>query len=162
MKENFVQPLGMSFKPIKRCKEEDQREKSIMKQFCMLMRNLHMLCEIQRTEVARQIWSTLWSPILTCYISFWSSRSQESNALNGVQFGAKMRKLWPIEGDCAKLRRNLALTFPDAKISALTSHWHFSMWKFSQHTFPMWKFSHWLSPMQNLSHHLSPIRKCNS
>ena len=162
MKENFVQPLGMSFKPIKRCKEEDQREKSIMKQFCMVMRNLHMLCEIQRTEFARQIWSTYWSLILTCYISFRSSRSQESNTLNGVQFGAKTRKLWPIEGDCTKLRRNFALTFPDAKISALTSHWHFSMWKFSQHTFPMWKFSHWLSPMQNLSHHLSPIRKCNS
>ena len=86
------------------------------------MRNLHMLCEIQRTEVARQIWSTSWSPIITCYISFLSSRSQESNTLNGVQFGAEKRKLWPFEGDCTKLRRNFALTFPDAKISALTSH----------------------------------------
>ena len=84
------------------------------------MRNLHMLCEIQRTEVARQIWSTSWSPIITCYISFLSSRSQESNTLNGVQFGAETRKLWPFEGDCTKLRRNFALTFPDAKIFALT------------------------------------------
>ena len=88
-----MQPLGMSFKPIKRCKEEDQREKSIMKQFCMLMRNLHMLCEIQRTEVERKIWSTFWSPILTFYISFRRSGSQDSNTLNSVQFGAKMRKL---------------------------------------------------------------------
>ena len=49
-------------------------------------------------------------------------RSQESNTLNGVQFGAETRKLWPFEGDCTKLRRNFALTFPDAKIFALTLH----------------------------------------
>ena len=86
----------------------------------MLMRNLHMLCEIQRTEVTRQIWSTYWSPILTCYLSFRISRSQESNASNGVQFGAETRKLWPFEGNCVKLKRNFALTFLDAKIFALT------------------------------------------
>ena len=49
-------------------------------------------------------------------------RSQESNTLNGVQFGAETRKLWPFEGDYTKQRRNFSLTFPDAKISALTSH----------------------------------------
>ena len=46
--------------------------------------------------------------------------SQESNASNGVQFGAETKKLWPIEGNCAKLKRNFALTFLDAKIFALT------------------------------------------
>ena len=56
----------------------------------------------------------------TFYISFLISGSQESNASNGVQFGAEMKKLWPIEGNCAKLKRNFALTFPDAKIFALT------------------------------------------
>ena len=106
--------------PIKRCKEEDQREKSIMKQFCMVMQNLHMLCEIQRTAVARKIWSTFWSPFFIYYISFRSSGIQESNASNSVQFGAEMRKLWPIERNCTKLKRNFALTFLDAKIFALT------------------------------------------
>ena len=91
-----------------------------MKQFCMVMRNLHMICEIQRTEVARKIWSNSWSPLSTLYISFGGLGSQESNASNGVQFGAETKKLWPIEGNCTKLKRNFALTFPDAKIFTLT------------------------------------------
>ena len=90
-----------------------------MKQFCMVMRNLHMLCEIQRTAVARKIWSTYWSPIFTCYISFRSSGSQDSNTLNSVQFRAETKKLWLIEGNCTKLKRNFALTFPDARIFTL-------------------------------------------
>ena len=53
------------------------------------------------------------------YISFRSSGSQESNASNNVQFEAEMKKLWPIEGNCAKLKKNFALTFLDAKIFAL-------------------------------------------
>ena len=56
----------------------------------------------------------------TFYISFLISGSQESNASNGVQFRAKMRKLWPFEGNYIKMRRNFALTFLDAKIFALT------------------------------------------
>ena len=106
--------------PIKRCKEEDQREKSIMKQFCMVMQNLHMLCEIQRTAVTRKIWSILWSPFFTYYISFRSLGSQESNSSKDVQFRAETKKLWLIEGNCTKLKRNFALTFPDAKIFVLT------------------------------------------
>ena len=91
-----------------------------MKQFCMVMRNLHMLGEIQRTAVSKKIWSTFWSPFFTYYILFRSLGSQESNASNSVQFGAETKKLWPFEGNCAKLKRNFALTFPDAKIFALT------------------------------------------
>ena len=113
-------PWDWASKPIKRCKEENQRKKSIMKQFCMVMRNLRMLCEIQRTAVARKIWSTFWSPLSTFYISFRISGSQESNTSNGVQFWDETKKLWPIEGNCAKLKKNFALTFPDAKIFALT------------------------------------------
>ena len=86
----------------------------------MVMRNLYMLCEIQRTAVPRQIWSTSWSSLSTCYISFRSSGSQKSNYSNSVQFRAETRKLWLIEGNCTKLKRNFALTFPDAKIFALT------------------------------------------
>ena len=109
-------PWEWASKPIKRCKEEDQRKKSIIKQFHMVMRNLHMLCEIQRIAVARQIWSTFWSPLSTFYISFQSSGIQESNALNGVQIKDKTKKLWPFEGNCAKLKRNFASPFPYAKI----------------------------------------------
>ena len=101
-----------------------------MKRFRMVMRNLHMLCKIQRTAVSRKIWSTYWSPLSTQYISFRSSGSQESNSSNGVQNRAKPKKLWPFEGNCIKLKMNFAspfhdakifsLTFPDAKIFALT------------------------------------------
>ena len=47
-------------------------------------------------------WSTSWSQFFTCYIPFQSSGSQESNALNRVQFGAEMRKIWPSEDNCIK------------------------------------------------------------
>ena len=47
-------------------------------------------------------WSTSRSPFSTCYIPFQSSGSQESNAINCVQFEAKMRKIWPSEDNCIK------------------------------------------------------------
>ena len=47
-------------------------------------------------------WSTSRSKFSTCYIPFQSSGSQESNALNCVRFGAKMRKIWPSEDNCIK------------------------------------------------------------
>ena len=53
-------------------------------------------------------WSTSRSPFSTCYIPFQSSGSQESNASNRVRFGAEMRKIWPSEGNCIKLRDNFA------------------------------------------------------
>ena len=53
-------------------------------------------------------WSTSRSPFSTCYIPFQSSGSQESNALNRVRFGAEMRKRWPSEDNCIKLRDNFA------------------------------------------------------
>ena len=91
-----------------------------MKQFLMVIRNLHMLCEIHRTTVTKNIWSTSWSSLSMYYISFRSSGSQESYASNSVQFGVETKKLWPFEGKCAKLKRNFVLTFPNAKIFALT------------------------------------------
>ena len=47
--------------------------------------------------------------------------SEESSCKENLEhFGAETKKLWPIEGNCAKLKRNFALTFPDAKIFAST------------------------------------------
>ena len=54
-------------------------------------------------------WSTSRSPFSTCYIPFQSSGSQESNSSNRVRFGAEMRKIWPLEDNCIKLRDNFAL-----------------------------------------------------
>ena len=45
-------------------------------------------------------WSTYRSPFFSCYIPFESLGSQESNASNRVWFGAEMRKIWPLEGNC--------------------------------------------------------------
>ena len=48
-------------------------------------------------------WSTSSSPFYIYYIPFRSSGSQESNASNGLQIGAEMKKLWPFEDNCTKL-----------------------------------------------------------
>ena len=53
-------------------------------------------------------WSTSRSPFSTCCIPFQSSGSQESNASNCVRFGAEMRKIWPSEDNCIKLRDNFS------------------------------------------------------
>ncbi|KAL6342439.1 hypothetical protein AAG906_011129 [Vitis piasezkii] len=78
MRENFVQPLGISFQK-----------------------------EIHHEAISHGNAKS-------------SHAIQESNASNGVQFRAETKKLWPIEGNCAKLKRNFTLTFPDVKIFALT------------------------------------------
>ena len=77
------------------CKEEKQRKESNMKKF-------------KRMETVGHISSTSWSPFYTHNISFRSSGSQESIALNSVQIGAEMKKLWPLEDNHTKLKDNLA------------------------------------------------------
>ena len=42
------------------------------------------------------------------YMSFQSSGSKKSNALNGARFGAEMKKLEPLEADHTKLKANFA------------------------------------------------------
>ena len=53
-------------------------------------------------------WSTSWSPIYVCYMSFQSLGSQKANASNGVQFGAEMKELHPLEAEYCKLKANFA------------------------------------------------------
>ena len=49
-------------------------------------------------------WSTSWSPIYACYMSFRSSESQQSNASNSVQFGVETKKLQPLKVNHSKLK----------------------------------------------------------
>ena len=65
---------------------------------------------VKKTEDSScSLLSHFWSTShFTCYIQFQSSGSQESNASNRVWFGAEMRKIWPSEGNCIKLRDNFA------------------------------------------------------
>ena len=51
-----------------------------------------------------KIWSTSQSPFYTYNILFWSLGSQKSNASNDVQIEVKMKKLWPFEKSCTKLK----------------------------------------------------------
>ena len=53
-------------------------------------------------------WSTFWSPIYACYMSFQSLGSQQSNASNSTQFGAEMKELQPLEAEHCKLKANFA------------------------------------------------------
>ncbi|RVW69076.1 hypothetical protein CK203_063724 [Vitis vinifera] len=92
MRENFVQPLGMSFQA-----NQEMQGRGSEKQ-------------IHHEAISH---GNAKSSHATLVI-------QECNTSNGVQFGAETKKLWPFEGNCAKLKRNFALTFPDAKIFALT------------------------------------------
>ena len=75
------------------CNEEKQREDSNMKKF-------------KRTATIGHILSTSWSPFYAYYMLFQSSGSQESNALNGAQIKAKLKKLWPFEANRTKLKGN--------------------------------------------------------
>ena len=62
--------------------------------------------KFKRTTATGHISSTFQSPFYTYYILSRRSGSQESNALNSVQIGAKMKKLWPLEDNRAKLKDN--------------------------------------------------------
>ena len=53
-------------------------------------------------------WSTSRSPFSTCYIPFQRLWSQEFKVSNRIWFGAEMRKIWPSEDNCIKLRDNFA------------------------------------------------------
>ena len=53
MRENFVQALTIVSKPIKRNKEEKQRDKSNMKQLRMALQILRMLCQIQKDSSSK-------------------------------------------------------------------------------------------------------------
>ena len=53
---------------------------------------------------ASHFWSTSWSPIYACYMSFRSSGSQKSNSSNGAQFGVEMKELQPLQADHSKLK----------------------------------------------------------
>ena len=72
-------------------------------------------------------WSTSRSPFSTCYIPFQSSESQESNSSNHVRVGAEMRKIWPLEDNCIKLRDNFArwksrCEIPQSKVWEFRTH----------------------------------------
>ena len=51
-------------------------------------------------------WSTSWSSIYACYMSFRSSGSQKSNASNGAWFRVEMKELQPLQEDHSKLKEN--------------------------------------------------------
>ena len=55
-------------------------------------------------EFEAKIWSAFWSSFWAYYIFFWRSGIQESNASNGAQIRVEMKKLWPFEDNCAKLK----------------------------------------------------------
>ena len=120
MRENFVQPLGMSFQANQemqgRGSEKEIHHEAILhgdtKSSHAMPNSKDSSCKVNLEHFLESIFYM--------YISVWSSGSNESNASNDVQFGAETKKLWPIEGNCAKLKMNFALIFPDAKIFALT------------------------------------------
>ena len=103
------------------CNEEKQREDSNMKKF-------------KRTATIGHILSTSWSPFYAYYMSFWSSGSQESNALNGMQIGAEMKKLWSLKTfspSWKAISQAMKSTF-SCKINLFLQNGHFQLAKFSQ------------------------------
>ena len=88
-------PLPKSFKVCKEKSKEKQKEAK-------------RKTEDSSCSLLWHFWSTSRSPFSTCYIPFQSSESQESNGSNHVRFGAELRKIWPSEDNCIKLRDNFA------------------------------------------------------
>ena len=62
----------------------------------------------KRTASIRHILSPSGNPFYTYYISFRSSGSQESNALNNVWIKSETKNLWPFEDNRTKLSENFA------------------------------------------------------
>ena len=59
-------------------------------------------------------WSTFWSPIYACYMSFRSSGSQKSNPSNGARFRVEMKELQPFQADHSKLKAECCTTAKSA------------------------------------------------
>ena len=57
-------------------------------------------------------WSTSWSSNYAYYISFQSSRSQESNASNGMQLGVETKELWSFEDEPRKAKVGISQPRP--------------------------------------------------
>ena len=81
------------------------------------------------------IWSTFSSPFYTYFIPFRSSRSQESNASNGVQIEVETKKLWSLQENCAELNEKFAPcesrceNFRTVRNTILAHEWHFAYLK---------------------------------
>ncbi|WKA10532.1 hypothetical protein VitviT2T_028098 [Vitis vinifera] len=97
------------------CKEEKQREESNMK-------------KSKRIATVGLISNTFWSPFYVYYMLFRSSGSQESNASNGAQIRAKIKKLWSLEDNGTKLKDN----FASCEINLFLRNGHFQFAKFLQ------------------------------
>ena len=94
--ESKLQSFVVLFqKPNQECKKEKQREESNMK-------------KTKRIATVGHILNTSWSPFYVYYMLFRILGSQESNASNGVQIGAEMKKLWALEDNRAQPKDNFA------------------------------------------------------
>ena len=110
-----LEPCSPLPKANQECKEEKQGEESNMK-------------KSKRTTFLGHILRFLWSPFYVYYIVFWRLGSQESNASNGVQIGAEMKKLWALEDNRTKLKDN----FTSYEINLFVRNGDFQLAKFSQ------------------------------
>ena len=104
------------------------------------------ICQIQNDSSSKTNLEHFLEPLYTYYISFRSLGSQESNALNGVQIGAEMKKLWSFEDNCTKLKMNFATLNLNAKFS----HQSKSNVKISQQQIQMQNFRNSISNLRNL------------
>ena len=82
----------------------------------------------KRIETLGLISNTFQSPFYAYYMSFRSLGIQKSNASNGTQIRAEMKKLWPLEDNCTKLKGN----FANCEINLFLRNRHFQLAKFSQ------------------------------
>ena len=82
-------------------------------------------------------WSTSWSPIYACYMSFRSSGSQQSNASNGVQFGVEMKDLHPLESNHSKLKEEFCTALRNHPFAAKWFRNHFVQCCVSPLKFPV-------------------------
>ena len=123
MRVTLCNPWEWASKPIKRCKEEDQRKKSIMKQFRMVMWNLHMLCEIQKGRSCKEHLEKFLESIV--YILYIISKLRKS----GVQcFKRCANQSWNEEvmaiwRQLRQVEKEFRITFPWCEIFRTAFPW---------------------------------------
>ena len=151
VKQGFWMIIGLNFK-WKHKHKQWRRGKQSEENSCSLPLNF---------------WSTFRSPFFACYIPFESLGSQESKASNRVWFGAEMRKIWPLEGNCImsndqfrnvnftlrKFRKEIFFMVRNFAISQCEFH----IAKISQgeltHDAKIWHFASWVI-------HIAKISQC--
>ena len=149
MRENFVQPLGMSFQANQEMQGRGS-EKEIHHE--AILHGEAKSSHAMRNSKGQQLQEKFKALSgVHCIYTIYRFEAQEVRSPT-LQTVCKSELKW----------RSYIYLKATAQSWGGISHWHFLMQKFSHWHSLMRKFSHWLFPMWIFSQHTFPMRKYNS